>query len=222
MDIPILRTLASALRRAEATTRSDNTSRNPERRLDSCEGRLDYYRSSDFSVCLLPRMGKLYRLQPPDRLLTVHIGPPLRRKSIRCILRRKGTWGFVPTGCRGRSPSCMVKRGTPTPQAMGSTELSGRRASWRCERRSPAVPGKWTWTSAAASRPTARYAHARKVILVVMTLFGKRAANKHRARRAARSASFPRRTPAGRDERPWRCKVGSRPRDHRLMVDTIS
>ena len=66
------------------------------------------------------------------------------------FIAQKGNMGVCPTGCRGRSPSCIIKRGTPTPQAMRSTELSGHRASWRCERRSPAVPGQWTWTSAAA------------------------------------------------------------------------
>jgi hypothetical protein len=35
------------------------------RRISSCENRWDYYRSSDFLVCLPLRMLKLHRLQPP-------------------------------------------------------------------------------------------------------------------------------------------------------------
>ena len=57
--------------------------------------------------------------------------------------------------CPDRTPGPLTHRAGssavhPTPQAIRSTELSGGRASWRCMLPSPAVPGQWSWTSAAA------------------------------------------------------------------------
>ena len=69
--------------------RTNNTSTREENRL--MRGQIGLLSIVGFSVCLLPRMRKLYRLEPPDRHSTVHIRPSLRRKSIRCILSRKGT-----------------------------------------------------------------------------------------------------------------------------------
>jgi|SRR5271166_1494590 len=108
-------------------------SSNLEKRADSCKGRLGYYRSSYFSVCLLLRMRKLYRFQLPQRHSTVHIGLSLRRKSIKLTRRGEGRWAVVQTGYRDRSPSHRVRRGIPAPQAVSSTERSGRKAILRCD-----------------------------------------------------------------------------------------
>src|SRR5205085_5909304 len=65
-------------------------------------------------------------------------------------IAQKGNMGVCPDRVPG--PLTIVQGQARYTDASGDEVdgTVGHRASWRCKRRSPAVPGQWTWTSAVA------------------------------------------------------------------------